>query len=117
MTVANLVRIGSLGVGARFRKPGYADGAVFEIIGRARVTAGDTPNAKQVQMVKAIHRPTAGDQQSLSAKHFDTNLEVEFISPPRKTLDAIDSRDQPSDVETLEQVAAREGQTLEVVES
>lgn len=115
MTVAKLVRIGSLGVGARFRKPGYANDAVFEIIGRARVTSGGTPNSKPVQMVKAIHRPTGEDQQALSAKHFNTDFEVEFVSPPRKTVEAIDSRDQPAEVETIEQVAAREGQTLEEV--
>lgn len=113
-----LVRIGSLGVGARFRKPGYANDAVFEIIGRARKTGGGAPGAKQTQMVKAIHRPTADDTQALSAKHFDTNFEVEFVSPPRKTVEAIDSRDQPTDVETIEQVAAREGQNIgEEVES
>lgn len=112
-----LVRIGSLGVGARFRVPNYAEGAVWEIIGRARKTAGGTPTSKPVQMVKAIHKPLGDDQQALAAKHFDTNFEVEFVSPPRKTVEAIDSRDQPSDVETIEQVAAREGQTLEEVEA
>lgn len=100
-------KIKQLGVGAEFYVPGYANDAVFRIIGRARPSGGQNH-------VKAIHISKGNDDpDTFNARYFDIEKEVVVVNKARKTVDAIDSRDRPEDVETIDQVAAREGVALE----
>lgn len=99
-------KIKQLGVGAQFTIPGYANDAVFKIIGRARPSGG-------ANHVKAVHVPGGpNDPDTFNAKYFDIEKEVVVVAKATRTVDAIDSRDQPEDVETIDQVAAREGIAL-----
>ena len=104
------VKIKTLGVGARFFKPGYKDDAVFEIIGRARKSAGSAPRTF-MKTVKAIHKPANPDDALYNAAHFDIDFDVVPVRSARKSLDALDFRDAEN-VETIEDVAKREGVQL-----
>jgi len=104
------VKIKTLGIGARFFLPGYKNNAVFEIISRARKAGGGTPGTF-IKTVKGLHKPNA-NEGPLGSPEFDINFEVVPVGRAKKTVEAIDLRDQPEEVETIEQVAAREGVTL-----
>lgn len=103
-------KIRTLGIGAQFTKPGYLNDAVWQIIGRARPSGKDKPGGKEIATVKAIHIPaTKDDPDAYGARYFNIDDEVKVVARARKTVEAIDSRDMPEEVETLDQVARREG--------
>lgn len=121
--MSNTVKIRQLGIGSRFVLPGYSperkagdppstDDLVWEVIGRAKETGGNTPDEK-TYTVHARHVNKKDQTKSdFSPRYFDYNMEVIEVARGRKTVFAIDRRDQPEDVETIDDIAAREGVSL-----
>ena len=113
-----LVQIKKLSVGSRFRLPGYANNETFEIIGRARPSGSALGRGTPITLtVKARHIGNPESQDSYTSRYFDVDKEVQVVRFGGKTIEAIDSRDMPSDVETIDDVAAREGVQLPQDES
>jgi len=107
------VQLKKLSVGSRFRIPGYANDEVFEIIGRARPSGSDSRGGAVIHTVKAIHKATPDSIDSYNARYFNIEDQVQVVRFGGKSIDAIDARDMPSDVETIDDVAAREGIQVE----
>lgn len=112
MSEAKTTKIKKLSVGSRFYKPGYptdSPNEVWEIIGRARKAGGNTPD-ETIYAVLARHVSKKDQKKSdYPPKNFDVEFEVVEVAKPRKTVFAIDQRDAPEDIETIDDVANREG--------
>lgn len=112
------LKIRKLGIGSIFA---VMEGAVKEhwkIIGRPG-KSGLGPDGKQTYTVKAIYVARSKDDPytpSKEAKYFEINRDVEEVRPARKDFDAIDQRDQPTDVVSIERLAAQLGTEFEVKE-
>ena len=112
----NTVKVSKLSTGQEFYLPGHAidpgtgKEAIFRIIGRASELA--PLNGKKQYAVKCVHIPQPGEQNTQESKFFSTLYEVVPTSRGKRSIDAIDMRDQPDDIETVEQVAARNGINL-----
>ena len=104
-----LVPIKKLSVGSRFRLPNYADNEVFEIIGRARPSGSDSRGGPPVFTVMTVHKPTPDSVNTYDPRYFDIETPVQVVRFGGKSIDAIDARDMPSEIETIDDVAAREG--------
>lgn len=120
---AKTVKIRTLGIGARFILPGYsperksADPAseadlVWEIISRARKGGGNTPDETDAFVLARHVNKKDPKKSDYSPRNFNVDQEVVVVGRPTKTVMAIDRRDQPEDVETIDDIASREGVTL-----
>lgn len=110
--VPAMTRIKQLGIGSRFYLPDYPiddPNAVWEVIGRARKTGGNTPDESAYYVhVRSVARKDPSKEDHLP-RYFDVEKEVVEVAKARKTVFAIDRRDQPEDVETIDDIAQREG--------
>lgn len=101
-------QIRRLGIGSVFS---VQEGEVTEnwkIIGRPGKSGTDPVSKKPRFWVKAIYVPKSKDDEytpSKEAKYFDLNREVVEVRPARKDFDSIDRRDQPEEVQSVEQLA------------
>lgn len=110
MSKGKVTKIRKLGLGSVFgiRKGDYLE--QWKIIGRPG-KSGTIGNVT-TYTVKATFQPYSKTDQydpGKEAKYFDINTEVIEIAPPRKDFDAIDQRDQPDSVQSVEELAKQVG--------
>jgi len=56
-----------------------------------------------------VHKPTPDSVNTYDPRYFDIETPVQVVRFGGKSIDAIDARDMPTEIETIDDVAAREG--------